>query len=97
MSDAGREELYDCRDEPFKDMLLSVSKQLSQENVVQLQFLTGCHSCNKPLELLTALRNRGAFSPANCSPLEELLKKIDRYDLADEVKNKYSSLCPDQS
>ena len=97
MSDVGRGELCDCKDEVFKDMLLSISKQLSQDNVDQLQYLTECHSHSKPLELLTALRNKGTFSPANCSPLEELLKKIERHDLADDVKNKYTSFYPDQS
>lgn len=90
-------ESLNSRDKPFKDMLLAVSKQLNEQHVEQLQYLTECRCSSKPLELLTALRNKGAFSPVNCAPLEELLKKIDRYDVADDVRNKYSSLYPDQS
>ena len=97
MSEAGRGEQCDCRDELFKDLLLSISKQLSQDNVDQLKYLTECHCYAKPLQLLTALRNKGMFSPTNCSPLEELLKKIERHDLADDVKNKYVAIYPDQS
>lgn len=90
-------ESFDCRDKPFKDMLLAVSKQLNEQNVEQLQYLTECRCSSKPLELLTALRNKGVFSPVHCAPLEELLKQIDRYDVADDVRNKYTALYPDQS
>ena len=90
-------ESLNSRDKPFKAMLLAVSKQLDEQHVEQLQYLTECRCTSKPLELLTALRNKGMFSPVHCAPLEELLKKIDRYDVAGDVRNKYSSLYPDQS
>lgn len=89
-------EPFDSRDQPFKDMLLAVSKQLSEHDVEQLKYLTECRCGCKPLELLTALRNKGMFSPINCAPLRDLLKKIERHDLADDVKNKYMTLYPDQ-
>ena len=87
------------RDQPFRDTLLAISKQLSEEDVEQLIYLTDHHSNGscKPLELLTALRNKGVFSPLYCSPLADLLKKIDRHDLADEVRNKYVAIYRDTS
>ena len=86
------------RGRPFRDLLLSVSKQLSEEDVEQLRYLADCPStsCKQPLELLKAMRNKGMFSPLFCSPLPELLRKVDRHDLADEVTDKYVVLYPDQ-
>ena len=90
-------ESCDGRDGSFKAMLLALSKQLSDHDVEELQYLTECKRCGgKPLELLTFLRNKGAFSPHNCSPLQELLKKIDRHDLADDVNSKHVAQYPDQ-
>lgn len=90
-------ESCDSRDRSFKAMLLAVSKQLSEHDMDQLQYLAECkRRVWKPLELLTALRNKGTFSPHNCAPLQELLKKIDRHDLADDVENKHLAEYPDQ-
>ena len=87
------------RDQPFRDLLLSVSKQLSEsDNVEGLRYLAdlGHSPCCSALELLKAMRNKGMFSPHFCSPLAELLRKIERHDLADEVMNKYVAVFPDQ-
>lgn len=84
------------RDQPFRDLLLSVSKQLSESDVEELRYLGDHQYSCKALELLKALRNKGMFSPNRCSRLAELLRKIDRHDLADEVMNKYVAVFPDQ-
>ena len=87
------------RDQPFRDLLLSVSKQLSESDDVEgLRYLADLGhspSCSA-LELLKAMRNKGMFSPHFCSRLAELLRKIARHDLADEVMNKYVAVFPDQ-
>ena len=93
------EDFCATRDQPFRDLLLSVSKQLSEsDNVEGLRYLADLGhspSCSA-LELLKAMRNKGMFSPHFCSPLAELLRKIERHDLADEVMNKYVAVFPDQ-
>ena len=87
------------RDQAFRDLLFSVSKQLSESDVEVLRYLAdlgGQAASCKGLELLKAVRNKGMFSPNSCSPLAELLRKIERHDLADEVTNKYVAVFPDQ-
>lgn len=89
------------REHQFRDLLLSISRQLKRQDVKDLSYLVNLTDDDdvawKPLDLLKAIRNKGQFSPFYCSPLAELLRKIERHDLADEVTNQYVILHPDQS
>ena len=84
------------RNQQFKSMLLALSNQLRERDLKQMGYLTSTEA-NEALQLLKALRNKGVFSPVKCHPLEDLLKGIERHDLADYVKTEYLDTYPDQS
>ena len=84
------------RGEAFKNLLLLTAQRMKQEDSEQLAFLTTSSTPvgGSNLQLLQSLRNSGEFGPFAGSRLEELLRKINRYDLADGV-SKYVEVYPD--
>ena len=82
------------RDEAFKSLLLRMSHKMSEQNTRDLAFVTECGVDGDALQVLEALRKQGVFSPFSCTNLEEHMRKIDRCDLADCVKE-YMNAHPD--
>ena len=90
------EALLECRDLAFKYLLFEVSGKLGKADMEKLALLMDvAESSLTPLQLLMNLRKKGVFCPLSCTRLVELLKNIDRHDLADLVRQKYVEKYPD--
>ena len=76
------------RDDVFKELLLKLSHKMSQDNAHELSFMaeSGLPGTTTPLEVLIELQKQGVFSPRLCANLEGHLRKINRCDLADIVR-----------
>ena len=90
------------RDQAFRDLLLKLSHKLDSENVDQLGFIAnvpisdnGGNKCT-PLQLLYALWKGGSFCPFTCSRLHNLLTKIKRCDLVNDIVLEYMEYFPDR-
>ena len=82
------------RDDAFNDLLVELSKNMSEENVQELSLVGGLRlnsGCKAPpptaQDVLQRLRNLGQFSPHSCARLSGHLRKIYRNDLADLVRD----------
>ena len=76
------------RDEPFKQLLLTLARKMDRNNSSELAYAAGCNlpeTAPPALEVLRELEKQGSFSARCCSNLENLLRRIDRCDLAELV------------
>ena len=80
------------RDDAFKDLLMKLSHNMSDENVQDLlmvgdlQWPVGpAAQLPKAINVLQALWQQGKFSPASCENMDGILRRISRCDLAELV------------
>ena len=78
------------RDDAFKDLLLHISQDMSSDDAAALAFTAtnGTTSGGSPsaLEVLRLLVRRGEFSARSCGKLDGDLRRINRCDLAEHVR-----------
>ena len=89
-----------AREDAFKDLLLDISQKMSKDNVTALAYIADpaapAGSSFSALELLQLLERQGTFSDRSCGKLEEHLRRIGRYDLAQSVQD-YTERYPEIS
>ena len=83
------------RDEAFKDLLMNIARKMDRDNCSQLAYAAECNSATTALDVLRELENKGTFCARSCGRLEELLRRIERCDLAETVVRHRDSY-PDQ-
>ena len=76
-----------CTSMAYRKMLMQVAKALTPENIKSAAFIyaLGGDHFETGLELFNKLEEKGVFSLDRLEPLEELLRDIDRCDLANNV------------
>ena len=85
----------DSRKKAFRKLLCDLSEHLHDADVKQIQYIEALPSCENSLDLLIELEKRGKFSPTTSGRLAEVLRGINRHDLADKVKDDYQTTYPD--
>ena len=84
------------REGAFKNLLITLSQNLSPSNVSELMFAADLSYPEQPfaIDLLRKMCERGIFSPYCSEPLLGLLQQINRHDLGEHV-NHYVNQYPD--
>jgi hypothetical protein len=89
------------RDKAFRDLLLKISHNMSEENVASLLFTGELERSSgaKPtpaIDVLQRLHESGKFSPNSCANLHTMLTDINRVDLAGLVHQYMDTYPPQQ-
>ena len=86
-------EEIESRQAAFQDLLRDVGQQLSQSDISTIEFYESVPPQQKAekngLMLLDTLRRSGKFSPWRTQPLQIILRRVKRCDLADVTVKKY--------
>ena len=88
------------REKAFRDLLLKISHNLSEDDVASLLFTGELERSSgakptPPIDALQRLHERGKFSPNSCANLHAMLAEINRHDLA-QLVNRYMDTYPPQ-
>ena len=86
---------WQSRSEDFRKLLCNVSDKLVENDIHQIEYLRDLAPEKNKLQLLIALEKRGEFSPDHTEPLVNLLKEVNRHDLAKYVENEFQAIYPD--
>ena len=88
------------RSDDFRKLLCFISDRLEGNDIQQILYLrqlATTEGTRSGLDVLKSLEKRGEFSPNVTQPLVQLLKEVNRHDIAYHVKNVYQATYPDQA